>query len=111
MLLKGLPPTALSRTPPERRGVDEPWTAVHELLAQLIEVTSIPAAERRLNEPITVPRPGRPTPPAAAEPGTEVTRAADQAGSNEFRRAVAAMGAAPKRNPTRRPDDQEESQT
>ncbi len=29
----------------------------HELLAQLIEVTSVPAAEHRLKKPIEVPRP------------------------------------------------------
>lgn len=108
MLLKGLPPTALSRTPAERRGVDEPWTAVHELLAQLIEVTSIPAAEMRLNKPIEVPRPGRPAPGADDEPGTEVVRAAEQPGDNPFRRAIAAMKPQP-RTPAPARDVEEES--
>jgi hypothetical protein len=59
VLIKGLPRDALVRTPESERGVDA-WTAELELLAQLIEVTSIGVAEMKLHQPITVPRP---TPP------------------------------------------------
>jgi hypothetical protein len=35
------------------------WTRLHELLAQVVEVTSVPAAEHKLTEPVDVPRPLR----------------------------------------------------
>jgi hypothetical protein len=53
-----LPPESLVRTKPEERGRN-PWDAYMELLAQLVEVSSVTAAGFRLKKPIKVPRPGR----------------------------------------------------
>lgn len=41
-------------------GQPETWTKTHELLATLVEVMSVSAAERRLKKPIEVPRPRPP---------------------------------------------------
>lgn len=35
------------------------WTRTHELLASLVEVVSVSAAERALRKPIQIPRPQR----------------------------------------------------
>jgi hypothetical protein len=35
------------------------WTRLHELLATVVEVTSVPAAEHKLHEPVEIPRPQR----------------------------------------------------
>ncbi|GIH95442.1 hypothetical protein ACFFMN_23030 [Planobispora siamensis] len=43
----------------------EQWTLHHELLAQVIEVVSILAAEMRIKKPIQIPRPSRPANPRA----------------------------------------------
>lgn len=54
----GLPPHSLVRTPREDRG-RQPWDAYMELLAQIVEVTSVGVAGMRLKKPIKVPRPKR----------------------------------------------------
>lgn len=55
VLMDGLPDDARSaRLDP----TDVHWGTVEELLAQLLEVTSVYASERRLKEPRFVPRPG-----------------------------------------------------
>ncbi len=56
MLLKGLPPDALLRTAPEDR-VQDRWSVETELLAQIVEVVSVVASERRLKDTVKVPRP------------------------------------------------------
>lgn len=56
MLLKGLPPDALLRTAPEDR-VRDRWGVETELLAQLVEVVSVVAAERKIKDTVKVPRP------------------------------------------------------
>jgi hypothetical protein len=67
-LLDALPPDARSR---RKDPDDEPWGVTEELLAQLVEMTSVVAAERRLKEPILLPRPGLPDrgKRAAGKPG------------------------------------------
>lgn len=93
MLVKGLPRDALVRTPAEERGRD-PWTAELELMAQLIEVTSVIAAEHRLKKPHKVPRPKRVKARRAAAQRRAGDRAGDGAGPNPYRAAIAALGGA-----------------
>lgn len=96
VLVKGLPPEALIRIPADERGRGhEPWTAYHELLAQLVEVTSIGAAEHRLKKPIKVNRPDRTRQHAQAAP-IRVASARDIPGAaaNPYRAAIAALGGA-----------------
>lgn len=106
VLVKGLPPDALVRVPVEERG-REPWTAYHELIAQLVEVTSVGISGRQLRKPIQVPRPKKAKPvaavrvvedlelaprPAPAAPAPARTPA--PAGVNPYRSAMAALGGA-----------------
>jgi hypothetical protein len=56
VLIKGLPSESLLRTDPEDRSLDR-WSVNTELLAQLLEVTSVGVAERRLKDPVKIPRP------------------------------------------------------
>jgi len=92
VLIKALPPTALVRTPVDER-VRDPWTAYHELLAQLVEVVSIGAAEMKLRRPIKVNRPGSRRQHAQAEP-VDVKRAQDVPGDNPYRAAMAVLSRA-----------------
>jgi len=52
---------------------EETWRTEHELLATLIEVTSVGATERaRLKKPITIPRPkGDPGPAGPSDAGMQ----------------------------------------
>ena len=113
MLIKTLPAEALVRTPVEERG-RAPWTAELELMAQLIEMTSVLAADRRIKKPVKVPRPNQPnkrrmrTTPAARE-----GRQAAPAGVSPYGAAIAALGGAqpsPKRSQLDPHDDDEEQQ-
>lgn len=55
VLMHALPPEARSA----RENPDEqPWGVVEELLAQVVEVTSVTASGRQMSEPRQVPRPG-----------------------------------------------------
>lgn len=68
VLLSALPDDCPSRRPDPS---DVPWGLVEELLAQLVELTSLRLAGKGLKEPIWLPRPGKPTsptPPSAAPP-------------------------------------------
>lgn len=48
------------RTTPEKRlGATEEWTGEMQLLALLIEVTSIGTAGKQIKKPIDIPRPGK----------------------------------------------------
>lgn len=87
-LVKGLPRDALVRTPLAERGRD-PWTAELELMAQLVEVVSVSAAEMKLRAPIKVPRPqdGQ-AQEAAREAGQQVAAAAEV---NPYRGAMAVL--------------------
>lgn len=96
MLIKGLPPHALVRTPAGERG-REPWTAYHELLAQVIEITSVTAAGHQIKKPIKVPRPDQKADPG--EPQREVRTTRDAPGANPYRSAIAVLGGA---KPSRR---------
>lgn len=62
MLLEGLPEQARTRRASDDRAW---WGFTEELLAQLVEMVSILAADKRLAEPRTVPRPGSATDPKA----------------------------------------------
>jgi len=98
-LVKGLPRDALVRTPESERGRD-PWTAELELMAQLVEVVSIQAAEMKLRKPIKVPRPNRDelAQTATREAGQQVAAAAQP---NPFRGAMAVLsgGGQPRTKP------------
>jgi hypothetical protein len=101
-LVKGLPRDALVRTPESERGRD-PWTAELELMAQLVEITSIAAAEMKLKKPIQVPRPHleQAAQDTARQAGRQVA-AVDA--PNPFRGAMAVMaGAAGGGGPTPTP--------
>ncbi len=53
-LVGGLPPEArLAREDP----TEPEWGVTEELLAQMVEVLSVSASDRRLKEPRTIPRP------------------------------------------------------
>ncbi len=93
MLVKGLPRDALVRTPAEERG-REPWTAYHELLAQLIELTSVTAADHRIKKPLKVPRPQQVKAGSQRVPSQRVRRAADVPAANPYSAAIAALGGA-----------------
>lgn len=68
----------------ERLG--EEWTVTDDLLALLIEVTSVPAADRKLRKPIQVPRPGDKKKQAPREQPAEVRDAA-------YKKAVGVLAA------------------
>lgn len=95
MLIKALPTSALVRTPVADRG-REPWTAYHELLAQLVELTSVSASEHRIKKPVKVPRPHHTKSQRVPSErvGVEVRRAADAPGDNPYRKAIMALGGA-----------------
>lgn len=79
------------RTPVAERGRD-PWTAELELMAQLVEITSIGIAQMRLRKPIKVPRPNKDV--AAKAATTRVERAvAVGEDDNPYRAAIRAFGA------------------
>lgn len=67
MLVEGLPEQARTR-----RAADDRvwWGFTEELLAQLVELTSIVAADKRITEPRQVPRPGSATTPQASSAAT-----------------------------------------
>lgn len=96
MLIKGLPRDALVRTPESERGID-PWTAELELLAQLIEVTSIGVAEMKLQKPITVPRPQQPEPGDAEHLDSP---AAGEDGPNPYSAAIGALRSSARPRPS-----------
>ena len=107
MLINRLPREALVRTPVDERG-RAPWTAELELVAQLIEMTSVLAADRRIKKPVKVPRPNQPTkrrmPTTAARPGQP------QAGVSAYGAAIAALGGAQPRSRIQHgPGDDEET--
>ncbi len=89
MLIKGLPRDALVRTPTSERGRDR-WTAELELMAQLIEIVSIQAAEMKLRKPIKVPRPKDAGQVPSVRADRPVAVAADD---NPYRSAIRAFGA------------------
>lgn len=98
------------RTPVDERGRD-PWTAYHELLAQLIEIVSIPAAEMRLQKPIKIPRPQRDQ-PADTDEEHVVTPVVSQDAPNPYRAAIAGLAASqPRLRSVPRNDDNEQEQT
>lgn len=86
------------RTPVPERGRD-PWTAELELMAQLIEVVSITAAQMKLRKPIKVPRPKKDKTAAKAAAATrgayvlDPAPAAVAAEHNPYRAAIRALGA------------------
>lgn len=92
VLIRALPPSALVRTPEAERGRD-PWTAELELMAQLVEITSIGIAQMKLRKPIKVPRPARDKTARAAAAGTEHVVAVGS-DSNPYRAAMRALGEA-----------------
>lgn len=100
-LIKGLPREALVRTPVAERGRD-PWTAELELMAQLLEVTSIGIAQMKLRKPIKVPRPkkdgARATAARAARPTVVGTK------DNPYRAAMRTFGATPPKRLAERQD-------
>lgn len=57
-LMRGLPADALLRRDSSEIGADR-WGLTEELLAQVVEITSVIAAERRLKQPVELPRPGQ----------------------------------------------------
>jgi hypothetical protein len=61
VLVKGLPRDAITRIPVPERG-REPWDPYMELLAQIVEVVSVGAANMRLKKPVKIPRPNRDEP-------------------------------------------------
>ncbi|MCC9309140.1 hypothetical protein LN042_18975 [Kitasatospora sp. RB6PN24] len=65
--MRGLPADALLRRDSSEVGSDR-WGLTQELLAQLVEVVSVVAAERRLKQPVDLPRPAH-LRPAASEAG------------------------------------------
>lgn len=91
VLIKGLPRDALVRTPESERGRD-PWTAELELMAQLVELTSVLASNHRIKKPVKVPRPKNDKTAKAAAAGT--TRRVAVADGNPYRSAIRAFGAA-----------------
>ncbi|WP_406205311.1 hypothetical protein OH807_30630 [Kitasatospora sp. NBC_01560] len=54
--MRGLPAEALLRRDGGEAGSDR-WGLTQELLAQAVELISVMAAERRLRQPIELPRP------------------------------------------------------
>lgn len=52
-----MPRGSCTRTAIEDR-LGEEWTVTDDLLALLVEVTSVSASDRKLRKPITLPRPG-----------------------------------------------------
>ncbi|MGW4694868.1 hypothetical protein ACWEO1_21120 [Kitasatospora cineracea] len=54
--MRGLPADALLRRPAADAGTDR-WGLTEELLAQLVEMVSVFAADRRLLKPVELPRP------------------------------------------------------
>jgi hypothetical protein len=68
-----MPKGSCTRTPLDQR-LEEGWTVTDDLLALLIEVTSVGVANRQLRKPLEIPRPSRqrkptapPTTPAAKD--------------------------------------------
>ncbi|MFJ8043790.1 hypothetical protein ACIRBX_25140 [Kitasatospora sp. NPDC096147] len=55
--MRGLPAEALLRRDEAEVGSDR-WGLTQELLAQVVELVSVMASERRLRKPIELPRPG-----------------------------------------------------
>lgn len=110
MLIKGLPRDALVRTPVEERG-RAPWTAELELMAQLIEMTSVLASERRIKKPVKVPRPDQPKKRRMRTTARQASRPAEGPGVSPYGAAIAALGGAQpsrKRSQLDPPDDDEE---
>jgi hypothetical protein len=54
--MRGLPAESLLRTTPEQRS-QEKWTVETELLAQLVEETSVVSSGHKRKKPLKVPRP------------------------------------------------------
>ncbi len=52
-----MPKDACIRSTPEDRLGEKGWSIEHDLLALLVEVTSVPAAGMQLKKPITLKRP------------------------------------------------------
>jgi hypothetical protein len=72
-LIRGLPEDALLARP---MGQGEAWTRTHELLASVVEVVSVSAADRRLKKPLQVPRPKPARPSRANRPAVERAKGA-----------------------------------
>jgi len=107
-MIKGLPADSLVRTPVGERGRGR-WTIELELMAQLIEICSVTAADHRLKKPIRIPRPDKTSQQSQVAPS--VRRARDQQAPNAYSAAIAAMGGAqPSRNRPDAAEDTEESQ-
>lgn len=69
-----MPKGACTRTTVEER-LGEGWTVTDDLLALLVEISSVTAAERKLKKPIEVPRPNRKKAPEVEPSGTDTDKA------------------------------------
>lgn len=76
-----MPKGSCLRTTMEER-MQEGWSVTDDLLALLIEVSSVTASGRQLRKPIEVPRPKKPQPQAARPAGQSERDVAFKRGVN-----------------------------
>lgn len=82
--------SCLRTTLDERLG--EGWTVTDDLLALLVEVTSVSASGRQLKKPIEVPRPEKPKP----KPDARAVEAPQSERDAAFKRGIGVLAATSK---------------